>query len=127
MKFGNKTDENQVNNITSNNIVTGNQNSVIAEDTAIEGIINSDMEIIIQGKITGKIFSKNKVTVDETGSINGEINAEFITVAGKVDGSLNASNSTILSSRAVIKGDISTKILIIDEGALFSGKCKMVE
>jgi cytoskeletal protein CcmA (bactofilin family) len=127
MKLGNKSNETPIKDIIPVGNGTTNVKAIVEEDTKIEGKINSDIELIIKGKIMGEIFSKVGVTVDKMGTVSGEINAESVSIAGILEGLLNISNTTILKSSAMIKADISTKILTIEEGAIFTGKCKMTE
>ena len=48
-----------------------------------------------------------------------------MTVGGKVYGSVNVSEKLILEQGSRLTGDLVSKILVIEEGANFSGKCEM--
>ena len=45
--------------------------------------------------------------------------------AGKIKGMVVASEKLLLESKAVVRGDIRSAKLVIDEGAVFDGKCMM--
>ena len=47
------------------------------------------------------------------------------TIGGKVNGSVNAKDKLVLESKANLKGDLITKILVIEAGAKFEGKSSM--
>ncbi len=110
-----------------NNIQTGSSKSeettIISRGVKIEGKITSSGDIRIDGEIQGDIFSESNITIGEGAKVNGQINANVITIGGKISGIVRAKDKLILDSKSNLKGDIFTKNLVIDEGAKFDGKC----
>ena len=98
--------------------------TIISNGVKIEGKITSSGNIRIDGEIQGDILSQSDVTIGEQGQVNGQINANVITIGGKVSGIVRAKEKLILDSKSNLKGDIFTKNLVIEEGAKFDGKCK---
>jgi cytoskeletal protein CcmA (bactofilin family) len=101
--------------------------TIISNGVKLEGKISSGGSIRIDGVIQGDIVSQGNVTVGEQGDVNGQINGASVTVGGKVVGSVNAKEKIILESKANLKGDIFTKILVVEAGARFDGKSNMGE
>ena len=99
--------------------------TIISHGVKLEGKINSDGSIRVDGKIEGDVTCKGNVTVGEMGEVNGQVNADIITIGGKVNGSVNAKDKLVLESKANLKGDLITKILVIEAGAKFEGKSSM--
>jgi len=112
----------------SNNTRFGSSKSeettIISNGVKIEGKITSSGNIRIDGELQGDILSQSDVIIGELGQVNGQINANVITIGGKVSGIVRAKDKLILDSKSYLKGDIFAKILVIDEGAKFDGKCK---
>ena len=79
----------------------------------------------IDGKITGNVTVAGTLLVGATGSINGNVSANAIVVGGEVLGDIAAPEKTELIATARVLGDITTKIIVIDENAVFQGKCDM--
>ena len=98
--------------------------TIVSRDVKIEGKVTSTGNIRIDGEIQGDIFSKGNITIGEDAKVNGQINANVITIGGKVSGIVRAKDKIILGSKSILKGDIFTKNLVIEEGAKFDGKCK---
>ena len=73
----------------------------------------------------GDLNARGNVTVGEHGSINGEIIANIVAIGGKVVGTVNAKEKLVLETKCVLKGDIITKVLVIEAGAKFDGKSNM--
>jgi cytoskeletal protein CcmA (bactofilin family) len=113
-----------------NNKQVGSSNSeetIISADVKIEGKITSSGNIRIDGEIQGDIFSKGNIKIGDSAKINGQMNANIITIGGKVSGIVKAKDKAILNSKSHLKGDIFTKNLVIEEGAKFDGNCKTGE
>jgi cytoskeletal protein CcmA (bactofilin family) len=99
--------------------------TIISHGVKLEGKISSGGSIRVDGVIQGDINSQGNVTVGEQGEVNGQINATSVTVGGKVVGSVKAKEKIIMESKANLKGDIFTKILMVEAGANFDGKSNM--
>jgi len=100
------------------------ETTIISRGVKIEGKITSSGNIRVDGEIQGDIFSESNITIGEDAQFNGQINANVITIGGKVSGIVRAKDKLILDSKSNLKGDIFTKILVIEEGAKFDGKSK---
>ncbi len=101
------------------------ETTIISRGVKIEGKITSSGNIRVDGEIQGDIFSESNITIGKDAQVNGQMNANVITIGGKVSGIVRAKDKLILNSKCNLKGDIFTKNLVIEEGAKFDGKCKM--
>ena len=97
--------------------------SYVGETMQLEGDLRSAGSIDIAGLINGNVFV-SEMTIAETGSVRGSIEAENIEVSGHVEGKISA-NVVIIGKNAVIKGDIFFKnTLRTEEGADIDGYIK---
>jgi len=101
--------------------------TIISNGVKIEGKVSSSGSIRIDGSILGDLTAKGNVTIGEQGNINGQISAGTVTIGGKVVGTINAREKLVLESNSTLKGDIITKVLVIEAGAKFDGKSNMSE
>ena len=99
--------------------------TIISNGVKLEGKITTSGSIRVDGEIQGDIISQSNVTIGENAQVNGKINASVIDIGGKVSGSVSAKEKLVLESKANLKGDIFTKILVVEAGAKFDGKSKM--
>ncbi len=111
-KYKNGTNDNQVPNI-------------IAQGTSIVGDIISEGDFRIEGSIKGTIKAKGRVVVGKSGTVDGEITCSDIDVCGIIKGKLEVINHTVLNATAKYSGDLITKKISIEPGAIFSGTCQM--
>ena len=100
-------------------------NSIIGTDTVFEGTISTKETTRIDGIVKGEIKSEGTLVIGNSGKVVGNVHAANIVIAGSVEGDLYATGKIEVSSTSKIRGDINTKSLIIDEDALFEGKCTM--
>jgi len=97
--------------------------SHVGETMPLEGDLRTSGSIDVAGLINGNIFV-SEISVTETGSIRGTIEATTIEVNGHVEGKI-AADSVIVGKTAVIKGDIFFKnSLKTEEGADIEGYIK---
>ena len=97
--------------------------SHIGETLQLEGDLRTSGSVDVAGLINGNIFV-SEITVTETGSVRGSIEATSIEINGHVEGKI-AADTVILGKTAVIKGDIFFKnTLKTEEGADIDGYIK---
>ena len=97
--------------------------SHIGATMQLEGDLRTSGSIDISGLINGNIFV-SELTIAETGSIRGTIEASIIEINGHVEGKITA-DTVIVGKTAVIKGDIFFKsTLKTEEGADIDGYIK---
>ena len=99
--------------------------NLIGEGTSFEGKLKSQGSVRVDGRVVGEIDAQEAVSVGLTGEVQGNITGKNITVGGKVKGSLTAQDKLVFLPQAVVQGDIRATKLVVDEGAVFDGKCSM--
>ena len=97
----------------------------LGQGTVINGEINSDADIRIDGTVRGNVVSKGKIVLGASGLIEGDIRSENAYLEGRVNGKVEVADLLILSKSSFINGDIMIKKLVVEEGAKFNGKCTM--
>jgi cytoskeletal protein CcmA (bactofilin family) len=105
----------------------GKISTIIAKGTKIEGNINMQGSLRIDGDVKGKVMSSETLTVGATGVVDGEVSVKEAIVGGKIMGNLTASQKVELESNASILGDVKTRTFVIKEGGVFHGQCFMRE
>ena len=100
--------------------------SHIGETMQLEGDLRTSGSIDIAGLINGNIFV-SEMSITETGSVRGTVEATVIEVNGHIEGKITA-DTVIVGKTAVIKGDIFFKnSLKTEEGADIDGYIKRAD
>ena len=94
--------------------------SVIGKDLVIEGGISGEGELTVDGVIRGDV-RVGRLTIGETGQIEGTVSAELVEARGKVIGSITAKQIRLFAT-AHIDGDITHEQLAMETGASFQGR-----
>ncbi|MBN1128073.1 MAG: polymer-forming cytoskeletal protein [Chitinispirillaceae bacterium] len=102
-------------------------NTLIGEGASFEGTVTVPHGIRIDGVFKGKIEASEMLTIGNAGVVEADIKAKSIVIGGKVSGNILAAERIELESRASFIGDLQTKDLVVNEGALFHGKSQMKE
>jgi len=102
-----------------------NMNTVIGKDATITGTVEVTGAVRVDGCVKGKVISRESVVVGPTGTIEGDISAKTSVIAGQVTGNVTAEEKVELQAKALLNGDLRTKSLVIEQGAVFEGACRM--
>jgi cytoskeletal protein CcmA (bactofilin family) len=99
--------------------------TIISEGVKLEGKLNSKGNVRIDGIINGDIHADGNITIGQHGEITGEVKAQVLIIGGKIVGTVVANEKIVLEASSNLKGDLITKILVVEEGAVFDGKSSM--
>jgi cytoskeletal protein CcmA (bactofilin family) len=94
--------------------------SFVTDDLAIEGNISGDGELQVDCVVRGDV-SVLRLTIGETGRIEGGVTAEIVEIRGWVVGSITARQVRLYAS-AHVDGDLTHETLTIESGAHFEGR-----
>lgn len=99
--------------------------NVIVEGSKVIGDMITESNLRIDGEVLGNVTSASKVVVGENGSIKGNLMCTDADIEGKVNGVIKVDGLLALRSKAIVDGEITTSKFEVEEGAQFSGNCKM--
>jgi len=99
-------------------------NTLIGEGCVFEGNLNLATSTRIDGKVRGNIKSEGVLIIGENGSVEGDINCSEILIFGMVVGNIDARRIE-LKNGASLSGDVRVDVFVIEEGALYNGRCTM--
>lgn len=106
---------------------TPNAINIITKGTVIKGDITASGDFRLDGTLEGNIQSNGKIVVGDTGVVNGNILCLNANIIGCVNGNLSVKELLSLHNTARVKGDILINKLSIEPGAVFTGKCCMLD
>lgn len=97
----------------------------ISEGTRIVGEVTVEHDLRVEGAIKGTVHVGGALVLGPTGVVEGDVVARTATLAGHLTGNIQTLEKLLLESRSVLLGDLQTKELVIQEGALFQGRSAM--
>lgn len=108
-------------------IVSSGLTAFIDEDSEIEGRYSFKGTLMLNGRFKGDISSTDTLIIGEKGSVTGDIRAGQALVSGEVVGSLFCTERVELKRTARVFADVEAPLVVIEEGVLFEGHCRMTK
>lgn len=104
---------------------TGEEKTFIGKGVVIKGELISEEDMIIEGKVEGRIETKKTLIVGKNGNIEAEIKANEVRIMGKVTGDVHTTTRIEIVPSGVLFGNIFSPRVAISEGAIFKGNIDM--
>ncbi|MEZ4455018.1 MAG: polymer-forming cytoskeletal protein [Gemmatimonadales bacterium] len=99
--------------------------SIIAPDLLINGDLQAEGVIRIEGRVAGNVSAGNQILLSQGGVVEGDLATREAVLAGEVRGTVVASERIEVQASAQVHGDIVTPRLLIQEGGLINGAIRM--
>ena len=99
----------------------------IDEGSEIEGRYTFSGTVMLNGRFKGEISTTDTLIIGDKGVINGDIRAGQVLVSGEVVGNVSAAERVELKRTARVFGDVEAPIIVVEEGVLFEGHCRMTK
>lgn len=97
----------------------------IDEASEIEGKFTFGGTVMLNGKFTGEIASNDTLIIGDKGVLNASIRAAVVLVNGEVRGNIVGGERIELRGNAKVFGDVEAPVVVVEEGVLFEGHCRM--
>jgi cytoskeletal protein CcmA (bactofilin family) len=81
----------------------------------------------LTGSLKGRFWPEILSLLEKPGEVRGQINVKTFIVSRKVTGNVTANNRIEIQSSGEVLGDVQTPVLVISEGGVLEGNCKMVK
>jgi cytoskeletal protein CcmA (bactofilin family) len=109
------------------NIPKDNWLGFVGDVVKFSGEVTFRTSLRIDGHFSGQVISPNGTLVVSTGAnlSDAVINVAVAKINGVVEGQVNATE-VVLGRTAKVTGDVSAESLIVEDGALFNGRCRKV-
>lgn len=100
--------------------------TIVGANVIITGTLCSEEDMLFDGTLNGNIVCTKKLVLANNANILGDIDSMDIDISGKVTGNIKCRGKLYITSSGTVKGDICASSIVMDEGATFDGKCKMI-
>lgn len=100
-------------------------NAFLGANTEFEGKLSFTGAVRIDGHFRGEIFTEGTLIVGEMAVIESDVHASHIIVNGEIRGNVIADQRMEIHTSGKVTGNIQTPVLVINEGVVFNGNCRM--
>ena len=99
--------------------------TVIGVETRISGEIRGEEDLVVKGRVDGKIHLSHALTVEKGAIVQADVDVRNLVISGTMVGSIVASESVRLLASARVVGDLAAPRVIMDAGAAYRGRVDM--
>ena len=103
----------------------GAEMTVLGRGAQLEGTLESVESIRIDGQAKGKIAARGDVILSSDSQVEADIHAQNVVTGGTLKGNITARTRTELAEGGRMEGTIRSKVLVVRDGALFSGQASI--
>jgi len=109
-------------------IKEGTLSGFVGNGTVVTGETSFKAMLRIDGQLSGRISSTSGTLVIGTnGRVDANIEVAVATIHGTVNGDIIATQRLEFGRSAKVSGNVSSPSLMIEQGAVFEGSCKMTQ
>src|SRR5260221_6484641 len=109
-------------------IKDGSLSGFVGSGTVITGEASFKSMLRVDGRFSGRITSgTGTLIVGAGGQVDANVEVSVAQIHGVVNGDIIAGQRIELGRAAKVSGNIQTPSLVIEQGAVFEGSCKMVQ
>jgi cytoskeletal protein CcmA (bactofilin family) len=109
-------------------IKEGTLSGFVGGGTVVTGEANFKAMMRVDGHLSGRVSSTSgTLIVGANGRVDANIEVANAVIHGTINGDIIATQRLELGRAAKVHGNIQTPSLIIEQGAIFEGSCKMLQ
>lgn len=109
-------------------IKEGNLSGFVGNGTTLTGEANFKGMLRVDGTLSGRVSSQDGTLIVSTGGqVDANVEVSVAQIYGTVNGDVTATKRIELGRVAKVTGNIQTPALIIEQGAIFEGSCRMAQ
>lgn len=109
-------------------IKEGTLSGFVGGGTLVTGEATFKAMLRVDGHLSGRVSSSSgTLIVGANGKVDANIEVAIAIIHGTINGDIIASQRLELGRAAKVNGNIQTPSLVIEQGAVFEGSCKMVQ
>jgi cytoskeletal protein CcmA (bactofilin family) len=99
--------------------------SVIGPHIRIQGDLLGDEDVLVEGRVEGRVLLAREFRVAAGGVVLAEVHAGTVVIAGQVTGDVSATERVEIQPSGSLEGNIRAPRVAVGEGARFKGSVDM--
>ena len=100
--------------------------ATIGATIRIKGDVTGEENLTIDGTVEGTVTVKqHSLQIGKNGRLNADVYAKIIRIEGHVEGNLHAEEQVVIRTSGVVRGNIVSPRLTMEDGCSFKGSVDM--
>ncbi len=105
---------------------TVGQNAFLGAGSQVVGSIVFHGPAVLGGELEGEVHAQSRLEVGESAVVKAHIEGVDVIVRGTVHGDITAKSKLQLFRSGKIVGNVTCGALLVEDGAVFEGTCRML-
>jgi cytoskeletal protein CcmA (bactofilin family) len=102
------------------------QNAFLGAGSQVVGSIVFHGPAVLGGELEGEVHAESRLEVGESAVVKAHIEGVDVIVRGTVHGDITATSKLQLFRSGKIVGNVTCGALLVEDGAVFEGTCRML-
>jgi cytoskeletal protein CcmA (bactofilin family) len=99
--------------------------SLLDSQLCVKGDIDTVGSLRLDGTLEGCIRRADTVVIGVGARMTGDVHAREVVIGGSITGNVFASDRVELQPTAIVTGDVSTQVVLVQEGGVVNGRIEM--
>ncbi|MFZ9887754.1 MAG: bactofilin family protein [Myxococcota bacterium] len=110
---------------TAASIAVGQTHTILGPESSFDGKLTFQGAVRIDGRFAGEIFTDDVLVIGESAEVKATLDVGSLILNGTMRGNVRAKKAVELHAPARLYGDIETPSLVMHQGVIFEGNCRM--
>ena len=103
-----------------------NAYGLLGKGVEITGDILFTERLQVEGRVVGNVTSESgTLIIEETGRVEAQVDVAVCVIRGVLEGNVRAKSRIEVRKASRVRGDLTTPVLLVEEGAVFNGTIGM--
>lgn len=98
---------------------------MLDKDSEVSGKLSFSGPTRIDGTLRGEVRASDVLVIGDTGYVDGTVHAASLLILGRIEGKVLGAERVEIGPRGVLRGAIETRTLVVQEGGVLEGDCKV--
>ena len=103
----------------------GSGYSLFDGQLTVHGDIETSGSLRVDGQLNGTVRRADTVVLGVGATMTGDVHAREVIVGGALTGNIHATERVELQPTAIVTGDITTQVVLVQEGGVVNGRVEM--
>jgi cytoskeletal protein CcmA (bactofilin family) len=99
--------------------------TVVGRNSVFKGELVSTDDVLIEGRVEGKVRCEALLIIGESGQVHAEIESKSVSIRGKVEGNCSSTHRVEITETGKVLGNVRAPLIVVAEGAVFRGASEM--
>ncbi|MBA3713334.1 MAG: polymer-forming cytoskeletal protein [Pyrinomonadaceae bacterium] len=100
----------------------------VGSGTTLTGEANFKGMLRVDGHLSGRVYSdKGTLIISSGGHVEANVEVAAAKINGTINGDIIATERIEMGRSAHVTGNIETPVLVVEQGAVFEGSCRMTQ